>query len=204
MSYQALLLDFDGVLRQWPSDGGASERAHGLPAGSLMRTAFAADLLSQALTGRIDDAQWRAAVADRLRAAHPQADAAAAVAAWSRSCGQIDAGVLALLDRCRPGLRIVLVSNATTRLPADLSALGLSARFHAVVNSSEVGAAKPQAAIFHAALERAGVAAAQALFVDDDAADAVAAAALGMHALHYREGAVEVLRAWLSEAGALR
>lgn len=122
-----------------------------------------------------------------------------AVREWSASHGVTDASVLGLLDACRPGLRRVLVSNATSRLPRDLLALGLADRFDAVVNSSEVGAAKPSAELFRVAFERAGAAPQRLLFVDDDARNVAAAAGFGVNAHHYRD--LEKMRRWLDDAG---
>ncbi|MGO1001185.1 HAD family hydrolase [Lysobacter sp. CA196] len=200
--YRVLLLDFDGVLRQWPDCDDAIEIAHGLPVGSLRRIAFVPALLDQALAGRITDEQWREQVAERLRATYPGSAAEAAVGQWSQPCGQLDTEVMALLDACRPDLRLVLVSNATTRLARDLQTLGLSERFDAVVNSSELGMIKPEPEIFRAAFARAGVEARQALFVDDDADNVAAAVELGAHGLRYRDCAG--LRSWLEAADALR
>lgn len=200
MNYHALLIDLDGVLRRWPERDAAIEAAHDLPRGSLRATAFAPELLAQAVTGRINDAQWREQVAARLRASHPGAQVDGAVRQWSQSCGEVDAAVLALLEACRPGLRRILVSNATSRLPADLDVLGLSRHFDAVVNSSEVGVAKPDTALFQAAFDRADAAPQRLLFVDDDARNVAAAAALGVNAHHY--SGVASMRQWLDEAGA--
>lgn len=201
MNYHALLIDLDGVLRRWPERDVAIEAAHDLPRGSLRATAFAPELLAQAVTGRIDDEQWREQVAARLRASHPHAQVDGAVRQWSLSSGEVDAAVLALLEACRPGLRRILVSNATSRLASDLDVLGLSRHFDAVINSSQVGAVKPSAALFQAAFDRADAAPQRLLFVDDDARNVAAAVALGVNAHHYRD--VASMRQWLDEAGVL-
>ncbi len=52
-----------------------------------------------------------------------------------------------------------------------------------LVLSCEVGAAKPDPAIFETALESLGVRAEEALFVDDQRAFCDGAAALGIHAV---------------------
>jgi HAD superfamily hydrolase (TIGR01509 family) len=57
------------------------------------------------------------------------------------------------------------------------------------VSSAEVGAAKPSAEIFAAALAAAGVVAGAALFVDDAAANVAGAAALGIPGHLYRGAA---------------
>lgn len=57
--------------------------------------------------------------------------------------------------------------------------------FDFVVDSSEVGMRKPNPAIYHHALEKAGLTQAErAVFVDDYAGNITAATALGIHGLH--------------------
>ena len=65
------------------------------------------------------------------------------------------------------GLRLVVVSNWDCSLSQVLARVDLRARVDAVVTSAEVGAAKPDARIFRAALSAAGCAPAEALHVGD-------------------------------------
>lgn len=60
-----------------------------------------------------------------------------------------------------------LVSNMGPRLPAILENLGLDGRLQVVTYSGEAGASKPDPRIFRVAMERAGVAAAEAWFIGD-------------------------------------
>lgn len=94
-------------------------------------------------------------------------------------------GAHALLRGLRQrGLRTGMVSNFDHRLPAVLAALELAALLEVVVVPADVGAAKPDPRIFHAALTRLGVAPAAALYVGDDADDDIAGAtAAGLRAL---------------------
>jgi putative hydrolase of the HAD superfamily len=187
---RALLIDLDGVVRLWdPAHFPAAEAGAGLPPGALRRAAFAPDLLHPAITGRVTDEAWRRQIVARLRAEHPAADAERAVAAWSAPAGAVDAAVLALVRACRARAPVVLLTNATSRLGADLARLGLGDAFDHVINSSAVGWIKPQPEVFAVALHAAGVPAAQALFVDDTAANVAAAAQLGLVAHHYRGAA---------------
>jgi putative hydrolase of the HAD superfamily len=143
-------------------------------------------VLRPALIGRISDEAWREQVADRLQDEFPQARADFAVAQWSESPGTIDAHVLSLVNACRAQAKIVLVTNGTTRLASDLSRLGLADAFDHIISSSEIGYAKPESEVFEMALATAGVPAHEALFVDDDHQNVVAAAALGITGHHYR------------------
>jgi putative hydrolase of the HAD superfamily len=73
----------------------------------------------------------------------------------------------ALADLRARGLRLAVVSNFDGRLPGLLAGLGLAELVDAIVHSTAVGAAKPDPAIFHAALERLGACPDEALHAGD-------------------------------------
>lgn len=200
MRIDALLIDFDGVLRHWPKSDEEIETRCGLPAGAIREIAFAHDLLGPALAGSVTDEAWRGEVATRLAERFPRAAALEAVAQWSQSSGVLDERVLGLLHACAPSLRLVLATNATTRLPRDLSVLGLAERFHAVANSSELGVMKPQAEFFHRALWLADAPAEHAIYIDDAPGNVAAATRLGITS-HLFSG-YDSMREFLREAGA--
>lgn len=201
-SAHGMLCDLDGVVRLWPAHVVVSaEKAAGLPPGSVHATAFAADLLPLAITGRISDEAWRAEVTNRLRVAYPEADAKGAVAGWSASPGVISQPVLDLLRQRR--VPVALVTNATTRLPDDLAALGLASEFDHIINSSRIGVAKPDPGIFTAALQALHLPADQVLFVDDDACHVAAARELGMRSYQF-QGDVTELEEMFRETGVVR
>lgn len=82
------------------------------------------------------------------------------------------------------GLRTAVVSNFDGRLPGLLEALGLAPLLDTVVLPSDAGAAKPDPRIFLLALQRLDLAAAEALFVGDDAHhDLEGARAVGLEAV---------------------
>ena len=183
---RALLIDLDGVIRSWSrQEDPAAEAAFGLPPGAVRSIAFAPERLLPAITGQITDQAWREQIRAELARQFPSADAAGAVAWWSEPHGEVNAEVIELVHACRRRAAVVLVTNATTRLPDDLRRLGIDAAFDHIINSSAVGAAKPDPAIFAAALAAAGVAAADALFVDDTPGHVEAARRLGLAAHHY-------------------
>jgi len=196
-----LFVDLDGVLRRWGNGDAAIEVRCGLPNGSLTRVAFSPEFLTPAITGTVSDEMWRRQVAAELQRRHPRSMAHAAVAQWSASPGELEPHVLDVLSRCRNDIRLILATNATSRLGADLRALGLEQRFDAVANSSSLGVAKPNAAYFDAALSVAGVRASDALFVDDSPANVMAARQTGMNAHHFTDHAA--LTAFLCDAGAM-
>ena len=202
MKYKALLIDLDGVIRKWRPSDESIERAYGLPVGSMREVAFSPELAQPAITGAITDEEWRACIAEKLASKFGATRTVEAVAEWTSHPGVVDKMTLSLLSACPSSLRLVLVTNATSRLPRDLLALGLSEHFHAVVNSSQVGVAKPNKGIFGVALERSGATPAQALFIDDTAANVEAASLLGIlsHAFDGHKG----MSAFLRQAGVLR
>ncbi len=145
-----------------------------------MATAFAdPEQLEAVLTGRISDAQWRAAVADVLVGRHGPGGAAT-VAEWTSLHGRVDDAVLRIVRKERARRPVALLTNATDRLRADLDRLGLAGEVDAVFNSSELGLAKPDERVFALACASLELAPAQCLFVDDTPVNVRAAERLGM------------------------
>lgn len=187
---RAVLCDLDGVLRLWDDAVTADlERAYGIAPGTLASVAYDPERLTPAVTGTVSDTEWRLGVAAALVDDLGSTDRAAAfVADWSSPLGVVDEEVRDLLAAVRHrGARVVLVSNATTRLETDLSVLGLHAEVDAVVSSARVGAAKPDKDFYLRAAEAADVPAEHCLFVDDTEAYLAPARALGMAVHHYRD-----------------
>lgn len=91
------------------------------------------------------------------------------------------------------GLRVVAVSNWDCSLPEVLRGAGLAAHLDAVVCSAVMGAAKPDPAVFAAALAAAGCAAEEVVHVGDSLeTDVAGARAAGIEpVLIAREGATE-------------
>ena len=98
------------------------------------------------------------------------------------------------------GVRTVVVSNWDVSLHEQLAATGLAPLVDAAVSSAEVGAAKPEPAIFSRALELAGVDARQALMVGDNlGVDVAGAERAGIAAVLVDRSGAAALR-----AGAIR
>ena len=197
-----ILTDLDGVIRIWsPEIHLKAERATGLPEESILGTAFSDDLLPLVITGQISDDEWRRRIADLLSKDFSEANAERAVELWSASPGEVDTEVLGILRACREKAKLVLISNATSRLPSDLGQLGIAEDFDYIINSSEVGFAKPDPNIYFAALNTVGANPEQALFIDDNAGHVAAATRLGI-AGHTYVGA-DALRHKLDHLGLL-
>ena len=93
--------------------------------------------------------------------------------AWAR----VGQGVPEALARLRAaGLRLAVVSNSEGTLAALFAEVGLAGAVDTIVDSWEVGVAKPDPAIFHLALARLGVPPGSALMVGDTPATDIAGA----------------------------
>jgi putative hydrolase of the HAD superfamily len=179
--FDVVLFDFDGVLRHFQRGlVGPIEEAAGLSAGSIRSAAFAEDLLTQAVTGAITDEQWRALIVQRILTANPASDAVTAVREWSAGIGVIDEEMLAMIRECRVKTRVVLLSNATSRLPEDMRVLNVDREFDLIVNSSVVGAAKPDRRIFDYAVAEMNTTVERTIFVDDTSGHVDAALSVGI------------------------
>jgi putative hydrolase of the HAD superfamily len=89
----------------------------------------------------------------------------------------------------RRGFRTGLVTNNFKELSALWRAkLDVERLFDTVVDSCEVGVRKPDAAIYHLALERLGVAPEEAVFLDDFEVNLAGARAVGLRAVLVGDG----------------
>jgi putative hydrolase of the HAD superfamily len=86
------------------------------------------------------------------------------------------------------GVRTALVSNCADTTRAQLDHMGVLALVDAVVLSCEVGSIKPYPEIYVTALEELGVAAVDAVFIDDQPTFCVGAQAVGMRPIQIARG----------------
>ena len=113
----------------------------------------------------------------------------AAAAVWQAHLGRntfarVGTGVPEALARLRAaGIRLAVVSNSEGTLAALFAEIGLARAVDTIVDSWDVGVAKPDPAIFHIALERLAVPPGAALMVGDTpATDLAGARAAGVRA----------------------
>jgi putative hydrolase of the HAD superfamily len=103
--------------------------------------------------------------------------------------GRLFDDVIPFLEKLRArGIKIAVVSNCAENTRPLLVSLGVDALADALVLSCEVGAAKPGAEIFRYALDRLGVTADAAVFVDDQAGYCAGGAAAGITAVQIVRG----------------
>lgn len=120
----------------------------------------------------------------------PQEAESLAAAVWESVVSHVEPPVLArgapaaLELLAEAGAKLGVISNWDESLEGILERAGLARYLEVVVSSSRIGCAKPDARIFRAALEEAGVAPEHAWHVGDDLeADARGAIAAGMRAV---------------------
>jgi putative hydrolase of the HAD superfamily len=181
-----LLLDMDGVIRHWHTERiRHGDEILGLEPGTLAAVAFEPGLLHRATIGELTDEEWQAEVVRYLVADHG-CDAELAATAWIGDAFTIDEEVVDLVRAVRAqGHAVALLSNATTRLEADLERAGLHEAFDVVVNSSRVALAKPAPEIYLHAAAAIGVIPGACLFVDDREENVTGALDAGVPAVRF-------------------
>jgi epoxide hydrolase-like predicted phosphatase len=97
----------------------------------------------------------------------------------------------ALIERIRalkPKRKTAILSNAFGNLRAYLNdELHIADAFDEIIISAELGVTKPDARIYHLALEKLAVQPQEAVFIDDTLENVEGARAVGMHAIHFRD-----------------
>jgi len=182
-----VVFDLGGVLLQWnprflyrklfPGDEQAMEN-------------FLATVCTQEWNERQDAGRPFAAAIGELVAKH--ADKAHLIEAFRTRFDEmipaaIDGTVEILLELSRAGVPLYALTNFSAEtFPAQRDRFAFLSAFDGIVVSGEEGVIKPDPRIFRILLERYAVVPAHAVFVDDNAANAAAATALGMHGIHFR------------------
>lgn len=101
---------------------------------------------------------------------------------------RVDFALVEWIRGLRPARATALLSNTwMADLPGFLASVGIPAdTFDCVISSAGAGVRKPDPRIFRMALEMLNARPEQAVFVDDFLINVQAAAALGMHAVHFQ------------------
>ena len=118
---------------------------------------------------------------------------------WSR---RLYPGAEALLDSLRPRYRLAALSNSNeTHWDRNTHEIGVTGLFDVAISSHHVGLAKPDPAIYRAALARLNVPAADVVFFDDSKANVLAAVDVGIRA--FQVNGVDDIRLRLAAEGLL-
>jgi 2-haloacid dehalogenase len=116
--------------------------------------------------------------------------------------GVIDGSVDVLAELKQRAVPVYAITNwSAETFPPQRQRFPFLAWFDGIVVSGAEGVIKPDPRIFHILCERHRIAPESAVFVDDVAANAAAASALGIHGIHFRSA--EQLRRELVAVGML-
>lgn len=191
---EVVVFDLDGVVREFGLGTTETVAATvGVSTTQFLRVAFAPDLLRPVVTGRTTFVTWCEQIrAELVARGTDEAVARAAVEAWVADRGVPVAETVDLIAELRAGGRTVLVfTNGTDNVPAELHQLGLGHLVEGLLNSADFGVAKPDPRAYaaaHHALEThlgATVERSRVLFTDDRADNVAAAAEFGWQAVHF-------------------
>ncbi len=180
MAIEAIVLDLDGVIRNFdPDHPRRVEARHGLPEGVLWSTAFASGRIQAVVTGQLSRAEWTRSIGDAVG----NVDAAAE---WLAEPATTDDQVLAIVDGLRAGgYPVSILTNGTDTVPAELAAAGILDRFDHLFNTAEIGVAKPDPAIFHHVCQQLALEPGSVFFADDSPGHVEAAVGIGLVAHHF-------------------
>jgi putative hydrolase of the HAD superfamily len=200
MSIRALILDYGEVLSlPQPADALAGMAAAAQAAAQPFADAY------WRYRGDYDRGMpateyWQSVLADARAASRQADDIERLIALDVRSWTGYREEVWTLAEQQRAaGVRTAVLSNGVPEIMEVIEReRAISTKFDTVVVSYEVGCAKPDAEIFELTLDRLGVAAAHALFVDDREVNLEGARRVGLRTLHFTGPyAVDSLRAAL-------
>lgn len=193
MSYDALIVDFGGVLTTPLQDSlVAFAEQEGIDVQDFVRAALAAyagaddDLVTRFETGHIADSEFAVRFATRLEEISGKKVEPEGLVSRILAGLQLEADMVELLRRAKAkGYKTALLSNSwgTSSYPMEL----LNEVCDVVVISGEVGMRKPDPEIFTHTLELLGIDAARAVFVDDHPGHLKTALDLGMKTVLHRD-----------------
>jgi HAD superfamily hydrolase (TIGR01509 family) len=196
---RAVVFDYGGVLMRTvnPVPRRELEQRLGLPPDGASKAVFGSPLWDEVQLGHVHLAAFWADVGQRLEL-NVEELAEFQQVFWAGD--RLDEELVALVRHLRDvGYRTALLSNAPAGLRQHLEQLGIADAFEVTVISGCEGLMKPAPAIFERALARVGVAAEEAVFVDDSRANVAAARQIGLHATRFR--GLSPLRKWLQDLG---
>jgi 2-haloacid dehalogenase len=198
---RVVVFDLGGVLLQW-------DPRH------LYRKLFADERAMEAFLAEVCTVEWN----ERQDAGRAFADAVAdlmprhedkreLIEAFGRRFGEmipgaIDGTVAILGELERRGTPLYALTNwSSETFPPQRARFPFLASFDGIVVSGDEGVIKPDPRIFGILLDRYRIDAREAVFIDDNPANARAATALGLHGIHFRSP--EALRRELVALGLL-
>jgi glucose-1-phosphatase len=186
MTIRAIFFDMGGVILRTEYQSPRQHMAErlGMDYEDLVEAVFESETSQQASIGLISEEEHWAAVARQLHLPESQFEA---IRDEFFAGDIIDIDLLDYMRSLRGKIKVGLISNAWSGLRPYILKHKFEDAFDALIISAEVGVVKPDARIYQIALDRVGVTAPEAVFVDDFLMNVEAARAVGMNAIHFTQ-----------------
>jgi HAD superfamily hydrolase (TIGR01509 family) len=190
MIINAIVLDIGGVVLRTEDRSGrqALEEKYGLPPGGVDALVFGSQAAAESSIGKLGPEKIWQNVADTLSLS-PDALSDFQKIFWQGD--QIDQELISFLESLRSKYVTAFLTNAwldTRQILANHFAIVEGKTIDHLLISSELGMVKPDPCIFQRLSETINTQFDDILFVDDFIENIAAAAALGIHTIHYKAG----------------
>jgi len=186
MSIRAIIWDLGGVILRTEDRTPRSQLAGrlGMTYDDLDRLVFESQSSKLATVGKIDETGHWENVCKTLNL--PVEEISTLQASFFAG-DRIDTNLLDTIRSFRPNYRTGLLSNAWSDLRKYIeNDWHISGVFDDIIISAEVGLAKPDQRIYQLAIDRLGVAAEEAIFIDDVSGNIEGARAAGLSAIKFQ------------------
>jgi putative hydrolase of the HAD superfamily len=185
MTIKAIYFDLGGVIVRTVDHRSRAQLAaeFGMSYEEMDRFVFECQTAVDATVGKVTEQDHWLDVAHRLKC--PEGDFPRLRDAFFGG-DTVDQDIINLLRSLRKTHKTGLISNAWDGLRPWIVSQKFDDAFDYLTISAEVGVAKPDARIYHHALEKLGVKPEEAIFVDDVEKNVAASEALGMHGVLFR------------------
>lgn len=193
---EAILFDFDGVIRQWDeSDLWTFETEANIERGTVFAVAFSKELHAPLTRGELTWAQWKDET-ERILVESHGAFIRPIVRRFFAFEGRIDLNMVKLIKQLPKNLRLGILTNNHDRFEEYLQRVGVAELFDAVINTHRIGVAKPEKLAYQKAVSRLSVEPENCLFVDDVEGNVDGGEAAGLKCHHFQNqtGLVEFLK----------
>ena len=193
---EAILFDFDGVIRQWDeSDLWTFETEANIERGTVFAVAFSKELHAPLTRGELTWAQWKDET-ERILVESHGAFIRPIVKMFFAFEGRIDLDMVKLIKQLPKNLRLGILTNNHDRFEEYLQRVGVAELFDAVINTHRIGVAKPEKLAYQKAVSHLSVEPENCLFIDDVEGNVDGGEAAGLKCHHFQNqtGLVEFLK----------
>ena len=193
---EAILFDFDGVIRQWDgSDLWTFETEANIERGTVFAVAFSKELHAPLTRGELTWAQWKDET-ERILVESHGAFIRPIVKRFFAFEGRIDLNMVKLIKQLPKNLRLGILTNNHDRFEEYLQRVGVAELFDAVINTHRIGVAKPEKLAYQKAVSHLSVEPENCLFIDDVEGNVDGGEAAGLKCHHFQNqtGLVEFLK----------